>query len=297
MVPSKQMPATWRCGRFSFEWQSIGDSSQPSHLPIVMGILNVTPDSFSDGGRFFSLNKAIDHAHQMIAQGAQIIDIGGESTKPGAAIVSASEEQDRVLPVIAALKHTGVALSIDSYKPSTMALAMAAGVDILNDVSGFSSSQNQAVATSSSTVGLCLMHMQNNPQTMQQRPKYEDVLQELNAFFSERVAALNLLGVSMDRICLDPGLGFGKTPEHNLTILNQLGAFSQHHLPMMIGISRKSTLGKIIDSHEPSVTASIAAMLASIQRGANVVRVHDVLQSVQAIKVWAAIESESIKTH
>ncbi len=296
MELSNLKPVTWCCGRFYFKW--LGNEDQPNEgrqLPVVMGILNVTPDSFSDGGKYFNPRIAIDHAYQMIEDGAQIIDIGGESSKPGAATVSEAEEQDRVLPIIEALQGAKVALSLDSYKASTMSLAVKAGVDILNDISGFSSPANQQVAIDHSSVGLCLMHMQNDPKTMQIRPVYEDVISEVNHFFRENVQQLNTHGVSLDRICIDPGFGFGKTAKHNLMLLNQLESFQHFGLPILVGMSRKSTLGKLIGSDlEDRTVASIAAMLFGIQRGAKVLRVHDVKESVQAIKVWTALSNESI---
>jgi dihydropteroate synthase len=295
MQLSNQKPATWRCGRFLFNWSHGDDLCVSPALPIVMGILNVTPDSFSDGGKYFSKNKAIDHAFQMIEDGAKILDIGGESSKPGAEKVSDSEEQDRVMPIIEALKDAKAALSLDSYKTSTMSLAAKAGIDILNDISGFSSHGNQQIAVDNPSLGLCVMHMQNDPKTMQIRPSYEDVIQEVNDFFLQRIKILESLGVSPDRICLDPGIGFGKTPLHNLKLMNQLNSFSHFGMPTLLGISRKSTLGKMIGSDtEDRTVASIAAMLFSIQRGAKVLRVHDVKESVQAIKVWASLSNEII---
>ena len=295
MELSNQKPATWRCGRFLFNWSPGDDLCASPALPIVMGILNVTPDSFSDGGRYFSKNKALDHAFQMIEDGARILDIGGESSKPGAETVSDSEEQDRVMPIIEALKDAKVALSLDSYKTSTMSLAAKAGIDILNDISGFSSPGNQQVAVDYPAIGLCVMHMQNDPKTMQIRPSYEDVIQKVNDFFFQRIKILESLGVCLDRICLDPGIGFGKTPVHNLHLLNQLSSFDHFGMPTLIGISRKSTLGKIIGSDtEDRTVASIAAMLFSISRGANILRVHDVKESVQAIKVWTSLSNEII---
>ena len=295
MEIGNHQPVTWRCGRFHFKWTGKDPLEVNSNLPVVMGILNVTPDSFSDGGRFFNPKVAIDHAHQMIEDGAQIIDIGGESSKPGAALVSESEEQDRVLPVIEALKDCDVALSLDSYKSSTMTLAVKAGIDILNDISGFSSPENQKVAIDSPSIGLCLMHMQNNPQTMQIRPEYSDVISEVSNFFRINIQTLRDKGVSLDRICIDPGFGFGKTPKHNLVLLNQLETFQHFGLPMLVGISRKSTLGKLIGSDSADRTvASITAMLFAIQRGAKVLRVHDVKESVQAVQVWHAISNEAV---
>jgi dihydropteroate synthase len=260
-----------------------------------MGILNVTPDSFSDGGKYFDHARAIDHAFQMIEDGAKIIDLGGESTKPGAIPVSAQEEQDRVFPVLEKLQSAGVALSLDSYQAQTMQYALEIGVDILNDISGFQSEMNLAVATRSKDVGLCVMHMQNTPQNMQNQPHYENVVQEVGQFFNEKVQQLTSLGIESERVAIDPGFGFGKSIEHNLTLLNRLAELSLSGTTLLVGLSRKKTLRKILgDQVTDLTTASVAAALLAAERGAQVLRVHDVKPTVQAIQVWTAMHQEHI---
>jgi dihydropteroate synthase len=281
-------PTAWRCGRFYFDWVS-------TPAPVVMGILNVTPDSFSDGGKYFDHSMALDHAFQMIEDGAKIIDLGGESTKPGAIPVSAQEEQDRVFPVLEKLQSAGVALSLDSYQAQTMQYALEIGVDILNDISGFQSEMNLAVATGSKDVGLCVMHMQNSPQNMQDRPHYENIIQEVGQFFNDKVLQLVSLGIELERIAIDPGFGFGKTTEHNLTLLHRLAELSLSGTSLLVGLSRKKTLRKILgDQVTDLTTASVAAALLAAERGAQILRVHDVKPTVQAIQVWTAMHQEHL---
>jgi len=281
-------PTAWRCGRFYFDWAV-------TPAPVVMGILNVTPDSFSDGGKYFDHAKAIDHAFQMIEDGAKIIDLGGESTKPGAIPISAQEEQDRVFPVLEKLQSAGVALSLDSYQAQTMQYALEIGVDILNDISGFQSEMNLAVAAGSKDVGLCVMHMQNTPQNMQNQPHYENVIQEVGKFFNDKVLQLVSLGIELERIAIDPGFGFGKSTEHNLTLLHRLAELSLSGTTLLVGLSRKKTLRKILgDQVTDLTTASVAAALLAAERGAQVLRVHDVKPTVQAIQVWTAMHQEHL---
>jgi dihydropteroate synthase len=282
-------PVAWRCGRFHFDWQK-------RTMPVVMGILNITPDSFSDGGQFQSHDVAIAHAYQMIEEGAEIIDIGGESSRPGAEALSLQEELDRVIPIIDALKNSGVALSIDTYKSKTMKAALDAGVDILNDIWGFRQPHALEVAASSSQAGLCVMHMQKDPSTMQFNPEYEDVVDDVNGFLMERVVALEEFGIERERIAIDPGFGFGKMPEHNLKMLNQFETFTLHGLPVLAGISRKATLGVVTGrDKENRMVASVAAALMAVERGAKIVRVHDVAATVDAMKLWAATKTESLE--
>jgi len=281
-------PTAWRCGRFYFDWAV-------TPAPVVMGILNVTPDSFSDGGKYFDHARAIDHAFQMIEDGAKIIDLGGESTKPGAIPVSAQEEQDRVFPVLEKLQSAGVALSIDSYQTQTMQYALEIGVDILNDISGFQSEMNLDVAAKSKDVGLCVMHMQNTPQNMQVQPHYDNVIQEVGQFFNEKVLQLASLGIESERVAIDPGFGFGKSTKHNLTLLNRLAELSLSGTTLLVGLSRKKTLRKILGDHETDLTtASVAAALLAVERGARVIRVHDVKPTIQAIQVWTAMHQEQL---
>ena len=280
-------PTAWRCGRFYFDWQE-------NPTPVVMGVLNITPDSFSDGGQYFDTSRAIDHAFQMIEDGARIIDLGGESTRPGATPLSSQEEQDRVLPVLEKLQSAGVALSLDSYKASTMRQALAIGVDILNDISGFQDPENIRIAASSVDVGLCIMHMQNNPLTMQQQPSYGHVVEEVGQFLQDKIAQLSLLGIDRRRIAIDPGFGFGKTAKHNLTLLHRLAELPLQGTTLLVGLSRKKTLSKILGQDTDLTTASVAAALLALERGAKVVRVHDVKPSVEAIKVWSAMHFEDL---
>lgn len=281
-------PTAWRCGRFYFDWLVT-----PS--PVVMGILNVTPDSFSDGGKYFDYTRAIDHAYQMIEDGAKIIDLGGESTKPGAIPVSAQEEQDRIFPVLEQLQSAGVALSLDSYKSQTMQYALEIGVDILNDIRGFEDEANLAVARASKEVGLCVMHMQNNPQTMQEQPYYENVIQEVGQFLNNKVLQLSSLGIHPERVAIDPGFGFGKTTQHNLTLLHRLAELPLSGTTLLVGLSRKKTLRKILgDRVTDLTTASVAAALLAVERGAQVLRVHDVKPTVEAIQVWSAMHEEQL---
>ena len=274
-------PATWRYGRFLFE---------PRKRPLVMGILNTTPDSFSDGGQYQSAKAALAHAERMIESGVDIIDIGGESTRPGAEPVSLQEELDRVMPVIESLVNCGVALSNDTYKPDTMQAALDAGVDCVNDIWGLRQAGAAKVVSDNPECGVVLMHMQRDPQTMQFDPHYDDVIAQVSVFLVERVNTLSKLGISVDRIALDPGFGFGKSLEHNLTMLSQFERFTQLGFPVLAGISRKSMLGKLT-GREPDdrLAASIAAVIMAADRGARIVRVHDVAETIDALKLWEAV--------
>ena len=290
-MTKQTLPATWRCGRFLFDFSK-------RQRPLVMGILNATPDSFSDGGKFRTSSDAIAQAERMIANGADIIDIGGESTRPGAEPVSLQEELDRVLPVIEALKDCGVALSIDTYKSETMRQALKAGVDCVNDI--WALRQEGAVEAviesnknnSDKPCGIVLMHMQRDPQTMQFDPEYQDVIGEVKAFLQERAELLQGQGITQDRIAIDPGFGFGKSLEHNLNMLTNFDLFSQLGYPVLAGISRKSMLGKLTgrDTNE-RVAPSIAAAILAADRGARIIRVHDVQETVDALKIWEAVQT------
>lgn len=255
-----------------------------------MGILNTTPDSFSDGGQFQSAKAALAHAERMIESGVDIIDIGGESTRPGAEPVSLQEELDRVMPVIESLVNCGVALSIDTYKPDTMQAALDAGVDCVNDIWGLRQAGAAKVVSDHSECGVVLMHMQRDPQTMQFDPRYDDVIAQVSDFLVERVNTLSKLGISVDRIALDPGFGFGKSLEHNLTMLSQFERFTQLGFPVLAGISRKSMLGKLTGREsDDRLAASIAAVIMAADRGARIVRVHDVAETIDALKLWEAV--------
>lgn len=284
------LPATWRCGRFLFDFSK-------RQRPLVMGILNATPDSFSDGGKFRTASDAIAQAERMITNGVDIIDIGGESTRPGAEPVSLQEELDRVLPIIDALKDCGVALSIDTYKAQTICQALRAGVDCVNDIWALrQEGAVDAVLESDKNhpekqCGIVLMHMQRDPQTMQFDPEYVDVIAEVKLFLQERAKLLEEQGVAQNRIAIDPGFGFGKSLEHNLNMLANFDQFSQLGYPVLAGISRKSMLGKLTgrDTNE-RVAPSVAAAILAADRGARIIRVHDVQETVDSLKVWEAIQ-------
>ena len=286
----QNLPATWRCGRFLFDFSK-------RKMPLVMGILNATPDSFSDGGKFRTPSDAIAQAERMIANGVDIIDIGGESTRPGAEPVVLQEELDRVLPVIEALKDCGVALSIDTYKAETMRQALHAGVDCVNDIwalrqEGAVDAVLEGSADSlGKPCGIVLMHMQRDPQTMQFDPNYQDVIFEVSHFLRERAQLLEGLGVAQSRIAIDPGFGFGKSLEHNLQMLADFEQFPQMGYPVLAGMSRKSMLGKLTgrDTNE-RIAPSIAAAVLAADRGAQIIRVHDVPETVDALKLWEAIQ-------
>ncbi|MDW3680793.1 dihydropteroate synthase [Cupriavidus sp. CV2] len=281
--------SSFQCGRYRFA---------RDRRPLVMGILNVTPDSFSDGGQHAGRDAALRHAERMIAEGVDIIDIGGESSRPGSAALPLDEELARVLPMVEALRDCGRPLSIDTYKPAVMRAALAAGADLINDIWGFRMpGAIEAVSEAQAgQAGLCVMHMQRDPQTMQEQPQYEDVVREVAGFLRERVDALRAAGVSDSRITLDPGFGFGKTPDHNLHLLGQLPRLAVDGLPLLVGLSRKSTLGAILGGRPPQqrVAASLAAAVCAAERGAYIVRVHDVEQTVDALKTWWAIRHETI---
>ena len=258
--------------------------------PLVMGIVNVTPDSFSDGGRHLMRDAAIAHAQQLIAEGADILDIGGESTRPGAQPVSIQQELDRVMPVIEGLRDIAVPLSIDTCKPEVMRAALSAGASMVNDINALQY-QDALAAVAASDAAVCLMHKQGQPQTMQNEPHYNDVLKEVMAFLQDRITKVEAAGVSRNRIVIDPGFGFGKTLEHNLTLLRNLDKFSAMQVPVLAGLSRKSMLGKITGGDVNNrLAASVAAALLAVQRGVNIVRVHDVNATCDALKVWSVVK-------
>ena len=257
--------------------------------PLVMGIVNVTPDSFSDGGRHLLREAAISHAHQLIAEGADILDIGGESSRPGAVAVSVQEELDRVMPVIEGLRDAGVPLSIDTCKAEVMRSALVAGASMINDINALQQAE-ALTAVVASNAAVCLMHKQGQPPSMQIEPNYQDVLLEVRDFLRSRVAAIEAAGIKRDRIVIDPGFGFGKTLAHNLHLLGNLHDFAELDVPLLAGLSRKSMLGKLT-GHEVSdrLPASLAAALIAVQRGANILRVHDVRATCDVLKIWHAV--------
>lgn len=253
-----------------------------------MGVLNVTPDSFSDGGRYASPAEALSHARQLIEDGADILDIGGESTRPGALPVAIDEERRRVLPVIEQLAGCGVPISIDTRKPGIMREAVAAGASIINDIAALGE-EGALQAAAATDAAVCLMHKQGDPQSMQQDPQYADVVTEVRDYLTGRIAAAEQAGIARERLIVDPGFGFGKTFEHNLELLRALAVF-QLGVPLLVGLSRKAMLGKITGRQvNERVHASIAAALIAVQRGAQIVRVHDVAATRDALKVWCAI--------
>ncbi|MDN7182403.1 dihydropteroate synthase [Caballeronia sp. SEWSISQ10-4 2] len=275
-----------QCGRFRLSFER----------PLIMGILNVTPDSFSDGGRFVARDAALAQAADMIRDGADIIDIGGESTRPGAPPVPLDEELARVIPVIEALRSAGVPLSIDTYKPAVMRAALNAGADMVNDIWGLRR-EGAVDAVKDSTCGVCVMHMLGEPQTMQiHEPVYRDVVTEVREFFEERVRTLTSEGIALERICLDPGFGFGKSViDHNYALLAHFAETRPSNLrvPLLAGMSRKSMLGAVTGRTQPAerVAASVAAAVCAAQRGAAIVRVHDVAATSDALKVWQAVRA------
>ncbi|KAB7628422.1 dihydropteroate synthase [Alkalilimnicola sp. S0819] len=263
--------------------------------PQVMGILNITPDSFSDGGVFLGGEAALERAHRMVAEGAAIIDIGGESTRPGAAGVSVQQELDRVLPVIEALAPTlPVPLSVDTTKPEVMAAAVDAGAGLINDVLALRAPGALEVVAALS-VPVCLMHMQGEPRTMQRDPRYDDVLQDVMGFLRGRLRACEDAGIARERLLLDPGFGFGKNLHHNCRLLKELASFQALGAPLLVGLSRKSMLGAIVDRPVTQrLPASLAAAVLAAERGASIIRVHDVADTVQALAVVEAVAREGL---
>ena len=269
-----------QCGRFKLSLER----------PLVMGVVNITPDSFSDGGMFADTARAIAHAQRLIGEGADILDLGGESTRPGAAPVSLEVERRRVLPVLEALASGGVPVAVDTRKPELMREAIAAGAAMINDVTALSG-PGALAAVARAPVAVCLMHMQGDPATMQANPDYRDVVREVRDFLAQRVAVAEAAGIARNRIVVDPGFGFGKTVEHNLALLRSLREFTSLGGALLAGLSRKAMLGRLT-GREPleRVHASVAAALLAIQNGAHIVRVHDVAATRDALAVWNAVQ-------
>ena len=254
--------------------------------PLLMGILNITPDSFSDGGKYLTLNEALKRAHEMIEEGVDIIDIGGESTRPGSEPVSADEELKRIMPIIEALKKdSDIAISVDTYKAEVMKEVIDIDVAMINDV--YALSQPGAIdVIKHSKVGICLMHMQGTPQTMQINPQYTNVVNEVKLFLEARANDLVSEGIEKSRMILDPGFGFGKTFEHNIELLQHLESFQSLKLPLLVGLSRKSFIRKILSGeHDDHLSGSIAAAIFSAIKGAKILRVHDIKETKSALKV------------
>jgi dihydropteroate synthase len=263
-------------------------------VPLVMGILNVTPDSFSDGGRFETLETALEQALRLVDEGADILDIGGESTRPGADLVPVEEELARVVPLIEQVRQRSpVLLSIDTRKAQVMQTAVAAGADIINDVTALTFEPESLIAASSCDAPIILMHGKGDPKTMQDNPVYDDVLAEVMGFLRDQLAICAAAGISRDRLVVDPGIGFGKTLEHNLTLLANLHRFHELGVPVLLGASRKRFIGALSGESQADRRApgSIAAALSAVQQGVQILRVHDVGETRQALAVWQGIEA------
>ena len=277
-----QTPPTW----------SVRGRNLPLDRVLVMGIVNVTPDSFADGGRYFNHADALAHARQLIDEGADIIDIGGESTRPGADNVPADEEIARVLPMLESLAGCGVPLSVDTSKAEVMRAAIAAGAAIINDIRALREPGALETAAASDC-GLILMHMQGTPRTMQQAPRYDNVTEQVMAFLTERIELARVQGVDTARIAVDPGFGFGKTIEHNFTLLSELSTLQQMRRPLVAGLSRKSMLSGAPRRHvDQRLVPSVAAALLAVERGANIVRVHDVAATRDALEIRRMMQTK-----
>ena len=270
---------TWRTSRFAIDLS----------VPRVMGIVNITPDSFFDGGRFAGECDAIAHCNRLVGEGADLLDLGGESTRPGARTPSADEELARVLPVLRHAVTLGLPVSIDTSEPTVMRAALDAGADIINDIRALQRPGALEAVAAHAAAGVCLMHMQGEPATMQAAPHYNEVVRDVAAFLTSRRDAALAAGIGFDRIALDPGIGFGKSVDHNLALLARQRELESLGSPLLVGWSRKSTLGAVtgrpVDQRLP---ASVAAALMAVERGARIVRVHDVAATVDALKVWCA---------
>jgi dihydropteroate synthase len=269
---------------------SCGRHTLDLSTPAVMGVLNVTPDSFSDGGRFLDPGEAVREARRLAAEGAALIDVGGESTRPGADPVDPAEELDRVLPVIEAIvAELELPVSVDTSKPEVMEAALAAGASMVNDVMALRAPGALEIVASSGAA-VCLMHMQGQPRSMQLEPRYRDVVQDVHHFLSERVAACEAAGMDRSRLVIDPGFGFGKTLEHNLCLLSALDEFTREGLPVLAGLSRKSMIGQITGRPMAErLAGSVALAALAVERGASIVRAHDVAATLDAVKIAAAI--------
>ena len=266
----------------------------------IMGILNVTPDSFSDGGSYNNLDKALFHAEEMIDQGASLIDVGGESTRPGAAVVTLQEELDRVVPIVEAIhKNLDTIISVDTSTPEVITQSAAVGAGLINDVRALQR-EGALAAAAATDLPICLMHMQGQPDSMQQAPSYDDVVNDIHGFLSERIKACAVKGINKSRLLLDPGFGFGKTLEHNYQLLNELESFHQFGLPLLVGISRKTMIGQVLQDDalqnrpaDQRLYGSLAAAVIAAMKGSAIIRVHDVAATFDALQVVAAIQKFS----
>ncbi len=286
LSPQKQN-GRWRCGRFLLNYQQ---------SPLIMGILNVTPDSFSDGGSFLSTRKALEHARRLVDEGADIIDVGGESTRPGALPVSFEEEAKRVLPVIEILaQDLSIPISVDTRKPELARRALVCGASIINDVSGLNADPEMLkVAARGNKTGFIFMHAKGTPQSMQKSPQYQDLIEEIHRFFQTQIQRAHAMKIAMERLAIDPGIGFGKTVKHNLTLIHQLKRFTDLGLPVLLGPSRKSFIGRILDL-PPSerLEGTAAAVAIAVFQGARILRVHDVSAMRRVILIAEGIRSKS----
>lgn len=279
----RRVPLPWSIRGYTLDW---------TKAPVLMGIVNVTPDSFSDGGRYLGVSAAVEHGLRLVEEGAMILDVGGESTRPGASAVSAAEELERVLPVIEGLRqHTAIPLSIDTYKPMVARAALTAGADIVNDISGLRFAPELAEVTAQMGAFLILMHSRHTPQAMQDAPHYDALWSEICAELSVSLACATSAGVPLSRIALDPGIGFGKRYQDNLRILRETAVMRGFGCPILIGASRKSFLGRLLDGAPPAqrLEGSLAAVAAALQAGAQIVRVHDVRETKKLLAVLSAI--------
>lgn len=276
-----------------------GPRSLSLQMPVVMGILNITPDSFSDGGRYTRLDAALHHAEQMLKDGAAIIDVGAESTRPGAQPVSIGEELDRMLPVVEAIaSRLDIIISVDTSTPEVMTAAAAAGAGLINDVRALRR-PGALAAAAATNLPVCLMHMQGEPTEMQRSPQYAQVVDDVCAFLEERIQACEAAGIPRSRLLADPGFGFGKSLQHNLQLLRQFDAFQRLGLPLLVGVSRKTMLGQVLAGagvHERQ-SAGLAAMLLAVERGARIVRSHDVRPTADALALWIAQEQQARENH
>ena len=272
-------------------WQLKTKTLPLRSVPALMAIVNVTPDSFSDGGKYLSVDKAVEHAMQLVADGADILDIGGESTRPYSDPVSASEEIDRVVPVIERLvKETEIPISIDTSKARVARTSVEAGAEIINDVTGLEGDPEMLSVAVESGTGICAMHMQGTPQTMQDNPHYDDVVSDIAKYLRLRKEALLAAGIAAEKVCLDPGIGFGKTHQHNIELLNRAEEFHSLGSPILIGHSRKGFIGKLIgdkESERDSGTLAISLLMAC--KGIHIVRIHEVAATRRALDVWQSV--------
>jgi dihydropteroate synthase len=281
MAPSKRLHMIWQTSRFQLDL---------TH-PKVMGIVNVTPDSFSDGGKFDAPTAGMAHCEKLVADGADILDLGAESSRPGAPSLSAEEEWARLNPVLKGALSLGVPVSVDTCKTEVMRRALDMGADIVNDIRALMAPGALEVVASHASCGVCLMHMKGEPGTMQKQAHYSDVIEEVCVFLGARVQAVKAMGIADSRITLDPGVGFGKSPQHNLLLLARQQEFKALGLPLLLGWSRKSTLGAVTGRPvSERLAGSLAAALGCVARGASIVRVHDVAETVDALKVWRAAQ-------